>query len=59
MWGFVVGSGAIMASLATSGLSVSPTPAIVGMLAGAGVIAVAGGAIASRAYREVVGRRGG
>ncbi|MCP3979788.1 MAG: hypothetical protein GY716_10740 [bacterium] len=56
LWGFLIGSGAIVAALVLAGQQVRSSPTLAGVLAGGSLLAVGGGGIAARAYREASGR---
>jgi len=56
VWGFLIGSGAILGGLSLLGRPVGPEPLLLGLLAVALVLAVVGGWVAAAAYRETTQR---
>lgn len=57
-WGFVTGTTAVAGLLAAVGRPLTLEPRSAVALAGAGVVALVGGVVASRAYRETRSRVG-
>jgi hypothetical protein len=51
-WGFLIGTGAVLVGLAALGRPLHLGPVLAVVLGAAGVLAVAGGLIASIAYRD-------
>jgi hypothetical protein len=57
LWGFVTGTGAIVVVLSEVGRPIIPGHRWAILLLTAGVVALAGGLVASVAYRDAAGRR--
>ena len=56
LWGFLIGTGAVLGALTVKGLTLPLAPQFVGILALAVLLALAGGLVAAAAYRESSGR---
>ena len=57
LWGFLIGTGAIVVVLSEVGRPIRPGAGWAALLLTAGVVALAGGLVASVAYRDAAGRR--
>ena len=56
LWGFVIGTAALLGGLAASGRPLRPEPFVGLVLLGAAVLALLGGIVAALAYREASNR---
>ena len=57
LWGFLIGTAAVLFGLSLGGISLDLSPGTIVALAVSSILAVVGGMIASRAYREATRRR--
>jgi hypothetical protein len=57
IWGFIMGTAAVLGALSMLDLQLPEDPTITLMVALAAIAAVVGGAITAMAYRDAVGRR--
>jgi hypothetical protein len=56
IWGFLIGSAALLWGLSLNGHPVRPDGLLTGLLIGAGFLALVGGVLTARAYREAAQR---
>ena len=56
VWGFLIGSAALLWGLSLNGHPVRADGLLTGLLVGAGFLAVVGGVLTARAYREAAQR---